>query len=121
MSSTLNILSHEGSSQPFAEGQVIFKQGDPGEVMYFVVEGEVEISLGDRVLNNVVQGGIFGEMALIDDAPRSATAVAKTECRLIPISQRRFVFLVQSMPYFALQVMSVMAERLRHSLANSAP
>jgi CRP-like cAMP-binding protein len=56
---------------------------------------------------------IFGEMALIDDAPRSATAVAKTDVELVPISEKQFLFLVSQTPFFALKVMRVLARRLR--------
>ncbi|HEU5100134.1 MAG TPA: Crp/Fnr family transcriptional regulator [Roseiflexaceae bacterium] len=65
-------------------------------------------------------GGIVGEMALIDDRPRSATAVAATDCRLVPIDERRFTFLVQQTPMFALAVMRVMAERLRRRLGEGS-
>jgi CRP-like cAMP-binding protein len=58
-------------------------------------------------------GGVFGEMALIDTGTRSATAIAKTDCRLVPINERRFQFLVQQTPNFALQLMRIIADRLR--------
>ena len=57
--------------------------------------------------------GIFGEMALIDDSPRSATAVALTDVTLAPIKENQFLFLVQNTPFFALSVMRVLARRLR--------
>jgi CRP-like cAMP-binding protein len=60
-----------------------------------------------------VKGGIFGEMSLIDDKPRSATARARTDCELVPIDEGRFLELVHQKPGFALEVMKVMAERLR--------
>ena len=56
---------------------------------------------------------MLGEMALIDHAPRAATATAIGDCRLVPISEKRFMFMIQQTPYFALQIMKVMAERLR--------
>ncbi|MCI0525856.1 MAG: cyclic nucleotide-binding domain-containing protein [Nitrospira sp.] len=74
---------------------------------------QVDILIQDKVLETVKPGGILGEMALIDAKPRSATAVAKTDCKLVPIDEKRFVFLVQETPYFAIQVMQVMVERLR--------
>jgi CRP-like cAMP-binding protein len=81
--------------------------------MYVVTEGEVNILLGDQILDVLGPGGIFGEMALIDSSPRSASAIAKTDCKLVPVSRQRFTFLVQQTPYFSLEVMHVMAERLR--------
>ena len=56
---------------------------------------------------------IFGEMALIDDAPRSATAVAVTDVELVPVSEKQFLFLVSQTPFFAIKVMRVLARRLR--------
>jgi len=101
--------------QSLAAGETIFRQGDPRSVMFVVNEGEVEIQVGDRVVEVVQAGGIFGEMALIDGQPRTATAIARTDCRLVPIDQKRFQFLVQQTPYFAIEVMRVLADRLRRT------
>jgi CRP-like cAMP-binding protein len=57
--------------------------------------------------------GIFGEMALIDGAPRSATAIAATDVKLVPVGEKQFLFLVSRTPYFALNVMRALARRLR--------
>jgi CRP/FNR family transcriptional regulator, cyclic AMP receptor protein len=97
----------------FSEGQIIFNEGDTGKLMYLVKTGEVEISKKGRQIDHVSPGGVFGEMALIDSSPRSATAQAKTDCQLIPVDEFRFLFLVQHAPYFSLQVMGVLAERIR--------
>jgi CRP/FNR family cyclic AMP-dependent transcriptional regulator len=100
----------------------VFKQGDPGDVMYAVVEGSVDIVLGDRVLETVEtveSGGIVGELALVDSGPRSASVIARTRARLARVDVRQFMFLVQEHPTFALQVMRVLAERIRR--ANDAP
>jgi CRP-like cAMP-binding protein len=97
----------------FPAGAVVFSEGDPGDRMYVVREGEIELRLGDRTLAVLGEGAMLGEMALLDDAPRSATAVARTACRLAPVDRKRFIFLVGNTPYFALEVMKVMAERLR--------
>lgn len=67
-----------------------------------------------RVVDTVGPGGILGEMALIDRNPRSATAVAKTDCQLARVDETRFKFLSQQTPYFALEVMRMLAQRLRH-------
>jgi CRP/FNR family cyclic AMP-dependent transcriptional regulator len=69
--------------------------------------------LGNRTLAELSANSIFGEMALIDDAPRSATAVAKTDVELVPVSEKQFLFLVSQTPYFALKVMRVLAKWLR--------
>ena len=66
-----------------------------------------------RILETVEPGGIFGEMALIDKQERSASARAKSESKVVPIDQRRFLYLVANTPFFAVEVMEVMASRLR--------
>ena len=98
----------------FAPGEFLFKEGDKRELMYVLLEGEVEIRLGDYVVETAVPGALIGEMALIDDSPRAANAVAKTACRLAPVDKRRFHFLVQQHPHFATHVMKELADRLRN-------
>jgi CRP/FNR family cyclic AMP-dependent transcriptional regulator len=93
----------------FAAGQVIFAEGQAGNVLYVVKEGEVDILIHDQVIETIGPGDVLGEMALIDQKPRSATAVARTDCQLVPINEARFKFLVQQTPYFAIEVMRVMA------------
>jgi CRP-like cAMP-binding protein len=88
--------------------------------VYVLLEGEMEILLGDLVLENAGPGTLIGEMALIDDSPRTASAVAKTSCRLAEIDRRRFHFLVQQTPHFATHVMKTLADRLRHMNAVAA-
>jgi CRP-like cAMP-binding protein len=102
----------------FKAGDVIFRQGDPAHELFIVQSGEVEIRLGNRVLESLPQYSIFGEMALIDSAPRSATAIASSDAKLVPVSEKQFLFLISNTPYFALNVMRVMARRLR--AANTA-
>ncbi len=101
-------------SESFAKGDIIFQRGEPADRMYVVAEGEVEISIGDHVVEILGPETIFGEMALVTKEPRSATARARTDCRVVEIPERRFLFLTQQTPHFALDVMRVIAERLRH-------
>lgn len=101
--------------QPFRQGQTIFREGESGDQLYIVAEGQVDIVTDGQLLETVNPGGILGEMALIDDKPRSATAIAHTDCMLAPVSRQHFLTLVERTPLFALQVMRVMAERLRRA------
>jgi CRP/FNR family cyclic AMP-dependent transcriptional regulator len=95
-------------------GAVIFDEGDLGAEMFGIIDGEVELrGKGGGVLRRLGPQEVFGEMALIDDSPRSLTAVAVTDTTLAMIDRHRFLFLVQETPMFALNVMSVMAEHLR--------
>jgi len=97
----------------FTAGTVIFHNGDKADQMFVVVEGEVEVRLGERVLEIVGPGGVLGEMSLVDDSPRSADAYARTDCKLAGINRDKFISLVQKTPYFAIEVMGLMSERLR--------
>ncbi len=94
-------------------GDVIFQQGDKAEELYVIQSGTVEIRLGNRLLDTLPERSIFGEMALIDDAPRSATAIAATDVKLVPVGEKQFLFLVSRTPHFALNVMRALARRLR--------
>ena len=99
----------------FPAGALIIKEGEPGHVMYIVKEGIVEIRAGGRLLESVAPGGIVGEIALIDAKERSASVVARTDCQLLPVDEEQFVLLVEQVPYFALQVIRVLAARLRRA------
>lgn len=109
----VKLFQHSKDWEAFSAGQIIFREGQPGEVMYVILEGEVDIQASGKGLETLHSGGMFGEMALVDGEPRSAEAVARTDCKLVPINKKRFVFLVTETPFFALEVMKVMANRLR--------
>jgi CRP-like cAMP-binding protein len=110
---SIEMFRSDPAAQPLAAGQILFEEGQPGETMFVVTEGEVDLTVHGRSIEVVGPGGIFGEMVLVDRKARSATARAKTPAKVVPISQRRFLYLVQSTPFFAIEVMSIMAERLR--------
>ena len=113
---TFNVFNNEPDVRPFSAGQVIFEEGQPGDLMFAVLEGEVEINRQNRVLESIPAGGVFGEMGLIDQKPRSASAIGKTDGRVAAITARRFQVLVSQNPHFALQMLQLLAERVRHNL-----
>ena len=94
-------------------GSVIFEEGTSGAEMFGILEGEVELRLPNGMVRRLGPDDSFGEMAIVDGSPRSATAVAVTDTKLAVIDRHRFLFLVQETPMFALQEMSSIAERLR--------
>ena len=107
-------LFHNAKSfQDVPAGTVIFEEGASGTEMFGVVEGAVEVRLPNGTVRTLGPDDTFGEMAIIDSSPRSATAVAVADTRLAVIDRGRFLFLVQETPMFALQVMSSMAQRTR--------
>ena len=101
-------------AQHYPAGHRFMSVGDHGEMMYVVTEGEVEIKLRGKLLETVHSGGIFGELALIDHKDRSADVTAKTDVKVSALDQKRFLYLVRNHPFFALEVMKIMADRLRH-------
>ena len=114
------LFRQETGTLELAPGDFLFQEGDTGENMYVLLEGEIEIFLGDFMLETAEPDMVIGEMALIDDGPRTANAVAKTACRLAEIDRRRFYFLVQQDPHFATHVMKTLADRLRDMNAVTA-
>ncbi len=107
------LLGPDIPSRYFNAGEVIFREGDRADEFYVIRRGEIEIRSGERLLETLGANEIFGEMALIDAAPRSADAIAKTDAVVAPITERQYVFLVKHTPYFALKVLRVLARRLR--------
>jgi len=77
--------------------------------------GEVVIEKAGRVVATLSRGSMFGEMALIDGSPRSATARAKTDCEVSVIGQETFLFLIHETPFFAMAVMRTLVDRLRRA------
>ena len=100
-------------SRQIKAGDVIFREGDQAQELFVIRSGEVRIQIGNRTIAELSADSIFGEMALIDNEPRSATAIAVTDVELVSVSEKQFLFLVSQTPYFALRVMRVLAQRLR--------
>jgi CRP-like cAMP-binding protein len=113
-SDDFGILAGAGApTRSYKAGDVIFREGEPAQELYIVKSGRVEVRLGNRVLDTLPELSIFGEMALVDHSPRSATVVAATDTTIVPVGEKQFLFLVSRTPHFALNVMRVLAQRLR--------
>lgn len=115
----VNYFRQAEDTREFQAGETVLVEGTPGDIMYVVLDGELEILSGTVLIDVARPGDVVGEMALIDSSARSATVVAKSRCRLAPVDKKRFMFMVQETPYFALHVMRVLAERLRKCQAVS--
>ncbi len=111
--SVITLFKDSQEYQTFEAGRTIFEEGQPGDNMYIVVEGQVDILVHGKVVDTVGPGDALGEMALIDGSNRSASAIARTESKLVALTQHRFEFMVQQTPFFAIQVMRLIAQRLR--------
>jgi CRP/FNR family cyclic AMP-dependent transcriptional regulator len=82
--------------------------------MYLVLQGRVAISIQGTVVERVTPGSMFGEMALVDQSPRAATATAETPCMFLTINRNDFLSLVRSNPAFAVSMLKAVSERLRN-------
>lgn len=112
----MNLLELFNTSQDtveFGVGTVIFSERQPGDLMYVVLEGEVEIRVNNELLDLVRPGEVFGEMALADSKKRSATAIVRQASRLAAVDEEKFLAMVQQEPYFAIDVIRTLAKRLR--------
>ncbi|MGA7595846.1 MAG: cyclic nucleotide-binding domain-containing protein [Gallionella sp.] len=109
------LFQHETGLQDLSSCGTLFKEGDPGSLMYVLMSGTADIIVHDQVVETVGPGAIIGEMAMIDEGTRSATIIAKSDCKMLPIDKKRFNFLIQQTPNFAVHVMRVIAARLRRT------
>ena len=107
------LLGPDVPIREFKAGETIFREGDRGAEFFVIQRGRVRIVSGNRLLETLHENEIFGEMALIDDSPRSATAVAETDIAVAPLTEKQYLFLVRHTPFFALKVLRVLAQRLR--------
>jgi CRP-like cAMP-binding protein len=107
------IFANPVNIRSFPQGGTIFQAGDDSGEMFVVQSGEVEIIINGKVVETVGPEGFFGEISLIEDAARAADAVAKSDCKLVPVNRHHFLYMVDEMPMFALHVMKGMADRLR--------
>ena len=106
--------------QPFPARRTIMKEGEKGGFMYVVVKGNVAVSIKSKVVERAGPGGVFGEMALVDQSPRAASAVAETDAELLPVYRDDFLSLVKTKPAFAVSMLRSLAERLRRMTARQA-
>jgi uncharacterized membrane protein len=102
------------------EGHVLFHSGDPGEALYVVASGEVELFLEDNVGEKIVvavaaKGDMFGELALLDEGARSATARTRTDCQLVEVARDDLLRLVQKHPDAAMALLAAMAAMTRRT------
>ncbi len=108
-----NLFQQETDTINLSLGETLFREGDKADLFYILLDGSLDIVVGGEVIETTDRGSILGEMALIDDSPRSATAIAKSSCRLVGVDRKRFQFLVQQTPNFSIIIMKVLVDRLR--------
>ncbi|MEO8103452.1 MAG: cyclic nucleotide-binding domain-containing protein [Betaproteobacteria bacterium] len=98
----------------FPEGVKIMVEGATGSAMYIVLDGKVAVAIGRKIVEKLGPGGVFGEMALVDNSPRTATAVARSDCELLAIDRDTLIKLVKAEPAVGMQMMRAVAARIRY-------
>lgn len=102
-----------GATVKVQAGSIVFNKGEIGDCMYIVQSGMIDMMIGDKVIETIGANEALGFMSMIDDQPRSSTAVAREPCELSQIDPRTFRFMVDEVPNFAAYIMGVLARRIR--------
>ncbi len=109
---TVSILQKQPQPKTFSAGETIFKEGDPADLMYGILSGEVDLLVNGKVVETIETGAVFGTGALVEVKDRTYSAIAKTDCELAYLDRQHFLFAVQETPMFALEVMKSYSERI---------
>jgi CRP/FNR family transcriptional regulator, cyclic AMP receptor protein len=117
MSETLlKIFDKSGSNLSLPNGARLFSKGDKTNgKMYVLLEGQAEVLVNDTMVELIQPGSVIGELAMIDQEPRSADIRCVKDCMFAEIDEERFFLLIQKNPGFALEVMKALAARLRRA------
>ncbi len=102
-----------GATIKVPAGGIIFSKGEAGDCMYIVQSGVIDMMIGDKVIETIGANQALGFMSMIDDQPRSSTALAREACELSLIDVRTFRFMVDEVPNFSTYIMGMLARRIR--------
>ena len=111
--STLERLAQESKEIPLKSDTIVFEEGDPGNAMYIVLEGEILIYQGEKSLTSMLPGTFFGEMSLIEAVPRTAGARALVPSIILEISETQFQEYFATQPQALMAIMKTMSARSR--------
>ncbi len=106
-------LAAYGSVRKFMPGEKIVREGDSGDEMFIILQGKVSIEVGDIIVGEMESGDFFGEMSLIDNAPRSATVTAQEITLLFAINDKNFERIIAWEPTIAIRIMKSLSKRVR--------
>ncbi|MEH1933677.1 MAG: Crp/Fnr family transcriptional regulator [Nostoc sp.] len=109
---TVSIFQKQPDPEFFSAGQVIFEEGQPGDHMYGILEGEVDILVNSKIIETIETGEVFDVGVLVGVKNRTYTAIAKVDSKLVSLDEERFLFAVQETPMFAVEVMKSYSKRV---------
>ena len=116
-SQKFGLFRHATNTTVYPSHTTLFREGEEGHVMYAIKRGSVTVLVDSKAVDTLGAEEVFGEMALLEHGTRSATVVTREETELVEIDEAQFYILVRQNPHFALQLMRLISERLRHSHA----
>ena len=108
-----DLFAHEENPVLLTAGDTLFRTGDAADSMFVVLDGSLNVLVGEQVVETSRRGAILGEMALVDNTPRGATVIATEASKLAKVDARRFQRLIQQNPFFAMHVMKELVDRIR--------
>ena len=109
----LSLLADIADEMEFAPGDVICKEGDSGLGLQLIVEGEAKVEVKGKTRRKMGSGMFFGDIALLDGGPRSATVIANAETTVLTVPAWSFQALLKQQPAIAVKMLPVLAHRLR--------
>jgi CRP-like cAMP-binding protein len=102
-----------------AAGQLVLAEGSTGSAMYIIRSGSIAVRVNGETVEEIGEGGIFGEMAIIEQSTRSAQILALTDVTVVMLDEKKFLQLVAKVPHFSIMVMRTLARRIRKMNAKS--
>jgi CRP/FNR family cyclic AMP-dependent transcriptional regulator len=114
----LRIIERQAKEVTFSEGKILCKEGETGTGLHVILEGETKVQVRGRTRRRMGPGAFYGEIALLDGGPRTATVVAETDGRLLSIPFWNFKNLIKEYPTMALKMLEEVAARLRETDAS---
>ncbi len=115
----LRKVAHRSEDMRVAAGTTIVREGDVGNEFFVIVDGKASVNRQGRIIATLGPGSGFGELALLEDAPRNATVVADTDMELVVVGQGEFEVLLDELPGFARKMLAGTAHRLREADARA--
>ena len=115
----LQLVAKRAEDVRVPAGKALISEGETGHEFFVILSGEARVSRRDRKVASLSSGDAFGELALLEKAPRNSTIVAETDMELVVLGQREFAGLIDEVPGFARKLLAGMAKRLREADARS--
>ncbi|MGV6817444.1 MAG: Crp/Fnr family transcriptional regulator [Thiotrichales bacterium] len=116
MSTIFKLFSDSEDALHLSAGERLFSAGDKADKIYFVLSGKIDLLVNEKIIESILPGSLLGEIAMLNSAGHVADAIAEKASTVVPVTPDRFQFLVEQTPFFAMDVMKAMAERIHSRL-----